>query len=145
MRKDCVSILGFPIASCFPVCRNSLWHWYRAYVSWNRCMPVQHLQEHLIVCILLLNHILVQVQLRQKHYAPQVWPNWDMNAWPSDHEQSISWPRVAAVLTTRVSLSPFYCQNIASHMKVSKLIIESAMFITLNYIIVIWEHKHLFS
>ena len=34
---------------------------------------------------------LVQVQLRQKYYAPQVWSNRGLNSWPPDHGQYISW------------------------------------------------------
>ena len=35
---------------------------------------------------------LVQAQLRQKYYAPQILPNWCSDPWPPDHRQHISCP-----------------------------------------------------
>ena len=38
----------------------------------------------------------VQVRLRQKYYTPQVWPYWNSNPWPPDHDSTLQVPETPA-------------------------------------------------
>ena len=48
----------------------------------------------------------VQVQLRQKQYAPHIWFDWGSNSWPPDHDSTFHATETPA-LTTQPSVTIF--------------------------------------
>ena len=56
------------------------------------CIGYREVKSTLIVHTQGYRLILFQVQLRQKYYAPQVWPDWGLKPWPQGHGQYFSCP-----------------------------------------------------